>query len=71
MSLARDSELAASRVRNRYTLVNAVLKRARQLNGGAEPLTIDPADINHLSPSATAMREIRDGRVTIKENHRL
>mgnify|MGYP002870184441 CR=1 FL=1 len=51
------------KMENRYTLVIATSKRARQISKGSEPL-VKNDDIASVSIAAD---EINDGKVTIKE----
>lgn len=46
---------------NRYELVIATAKRARQIASGAEPLT----DVKEESPVTLAANEIAEGKVTV------
>ena len=47
--------------KNRYELVIAASKRARQIANGDKPLT----DVNEVSPVTLAANEIAEGKVTI------
>jgi DNA-directed RNA polymerase subunit omega len=51
------------RIGNRYAIVVAVAKRARQLNAGAKPLV----DIDSKNPTTIALHEISAGLVTIEK----
>ncbi len=48
-------------VNNRYELVIATAKRARQIAAGSEPLT----DVQEKSPVTLAVNEIAEGKVKI------
>lgn len=48
-------------VDNRYQLVIATAKRARQISAGSKPLT----KVNEDSPVTLAANEIAEGKVTI------
>ena len=50
--------------KNRYELVIATSKRARQIAGGEKPLT----SVNEVSPVTLAANEIAEGKVTIIRN---
>lgn len=50
--------------KNRYELVIAASKRARQIANGDKPLT----DVNEVSPVTLAANEIAEGKVTILRN---
>ena len=50
-------------VDSKFTLVNVVTKRAKQLNNGAPPLT--PKE-NPNKPVSTAFNEVADGRIPYK-----
>lgn len=50
--------------KNRYELVIAASKRARQIANGDKPLT----DVNEVSPVTLAANEIAEGKVTIVRN---
>lgn len=67
----RDHEGALDTIANPYALVNAVVQRAAQLAGGAEPRTKNPQDINHDCHAGTAIREIRDGTVYERLSQRM
>jgi len=49
--------------KNRYELVIAASKRARQIANGDKPLT----SVNEVSPVTLAANEIAEGKVTIIE----
>jgi DNA-directed RNA polymerase subunit omega len=55
-----DLDGLLAHVDTKFTLVNVVTKRAKQLNNGAPPLT-DHANPN--KPVSTAVREITDGKI--------
>ena len=50
--------------KNRYELVIATSKRARQIAGGEQPLT----SVNEVSPVTLAANEIAEGKVQIIKN---
>lgn len=52
-----------TKVDNRFGLVVATAKRARQIADGAEPKT----NVDEESPVTLAANEIAEGEVTIKE----
>jgi len=47
-------------VDSKFTLVNVVTKRAKQLNNGAPPLT---NRVNANKPVSTAFNEVSDGKI--------
>ena len=49
------------KAKNRYELVIATSKRARQISNGDKPLT----DVNEVSAVTLAANEIAEGKVTI------
>ena len=51
------------RAANRYELVIATARRARQIAAGAEPMT----DVKETSPVTLAANEISEGKVKIVE----
>lgn len=53
-----------SQVDNKYALVMAAAKRARQLKDGALPLV----DIDSANPVSVALEEIATGRVRVEES---
>lgn len=53
-----------TKAKNRYELVIATSKRARQIANGDKPLT----DVNEVSPVTLAANEIAEGKVTIVKN---
>ncbi len=54
-----------TKAQNRYELVIATARRARQIAAGAEPLTYVKED----SPVTLAANEIAEGKVTIIEDN--
>ena len=52
------------RAANRYELVIATARRARQIAAGAEPKT----NVKEESPVTLAANEIAEGKVSIEEN---
>ena len=50
-------------VDSKFSLVNVVTKRAKQLNNGAPPLT---ARVNPTKPVSTAFNEVRLGKIPYK-----
>jgi DNA-directed RNA polymerase subunit omega len=50
-----------TKVENRYILVTATARRARQISAGSKPLTMK----EEPSPVSTAADEIAEGKVTI------
>ncbi len=50
-----------TKAKNRYELVIATSKRARQIANGDKPLT----DVNEVSPVTLAANEIAEGKVEI------
>ena len=50
-----------NKAKNRYELVIATSKRARQISSGEKPLT----DVNEVSAVTLAANEIAEGKVTI------
>ena len=53
-----------TKAKNRYELVIATSKRARQIANGDKVLT----DVEEVSPVTLAANEIAEGKVTIVEN---
>lgn len=53
-----------TKAKNRYELVIATSKRARQIADGDKPLT----DVNEVSPVTLAANEIAEGKVQIIRN---
>ena len=54
-----------TKAQNRYELVIATARRARQIAAGAEPLT----HVKEDSPVTLATNEIAEGKVTIIEDN--
>ena len=52
-------------VDSKFTLVNVVTRRAKQLNNGAPTLT---DDVNQNKPVSTAFNEVALGRIPYKRN---
>ena len=52
-----------SHVDSKFTLVNVVTKRAKQLNNGAPPLT---ERVNPNKPVSTAFNEVAAGKIDYK-----
>ena len=52
-----------TKAKNRYELVIATSKRARQIANGEKPLT----EVNEVSPVTLAANEIAEGKVRIVE----
>ena len=50
-------------VDSKFSLVNVVTKRAKQLNNGAPPLT---GKVNPNKPVSTAFNEVRLGKIPYK-----
>ncbi len=62
-SVFGDLDGLLEHVDSKFTLVNVVTKRAKQLNNGAPPLT-DDADPN--KPVSTAFDEVERGKIPYK-----
>ncbi|MBV8727007.1 MAG: DNA-directed RNA polymerase subunit omega [Candidatus Eremiobacteraeota bacterium] len=58
-----DLESLMSHVDSKFTLVNVVTKRAKQLNNGAPPLT---ERVNPNKPVSTAFNEVAAGKIDYK-----
>ena len=58
-----DLEALMSHVDSKFTLVNVVTKRAKQLNNGAPPLT---ERVNPNKPVSTAFNEVAAGKIDYK-----
>ncbi|MBV9148268.1 MAG: DNA-directed RNA polymerase subunit omega [Candidatus Eremiobacteraeota bacterium] len=58
-----DLEALMSHVDSKFTLVNVVTKRAKQLNNGAPPLT---ESVNPNKPVSTAFNEVAAGKIDYK-----
>ena len=62
-SVFGDLDGLLNHVDSKFSLVNVVTKRAKQLNNGAPPLT---DRVNANKPVSTAFNEVRDGRIPYK-----
>ena len=62
-SVFGDLDGLLAHVDSKFSLVNVVTKRAKQLNNGAPPLT---ESINANKPVSTAFNEVREGRIPYK-----
>jgi DNA-directed RNA polymerase subunit omega len=62
-SVFGDLDGLLQHVDSKFSLVNVVTKRAKQLNNGAPPLT---DNVNPNKPVSTAFNEVRDGRIPYK-----
>lgn len=60
-----DLDGLLTHVDSKFTLVNVVTKRAKQLNNGAPPLT---EDANPNKPVSTAFAEVETGRIPYTRN---
>ena len=58
-----DLEDLMKHVDSKFTLVNVVTKRAKQLNNGAPPLT---ELVNPNKPVSTAFNEVASGKIDYK-----
>ncbi|MBV8688859.1 MAG: DNA-directed RNA polymerase subunit omega [Candidatus Eremiobacteraeota bacterium] len=58
-----DLEGLMEHVDSKFTLVNVVTKRAKQLNNGAPPLT---EIVNPNKPVSTAFNEVASGKIDYK-----
>jgi len=58
-----DLEALMKHVDSKFTLVNVVTKRAKQLNNGAPPLT---DLVNPNKPVSTAFNEVAMGKIDYK-----
>ncbi|MBV9973177.1 MAG: DNA-directed RNA polymerase subunit omega [Candidatus Eremiobacteraeota bacterium] len=58
-----DLEDLMGHVDSKFTLVNVVTKRAKQLNNGAPPLT---ERVNPNKPVSTAFNEVAGGKIDYK-----
>ena len=56
-----------NKAKNRYELVIATSKRARQIAAGEKPLT----KVNEVSPVTLAANEIAEGKIKIVRNEEL
>ena len=63
-SVFGDLDALLKHVDSKFSLVNVVTKRAKQLNNGAPPLT---DDVNLNKPVSTAFNEVAIGKI---EYHR-
>ncbi len=63
-SVFGDLDALLKHVDSKFSLVNVVTKRAKQLNNGAPPLT---DDVNPNKPVSTAFNEVAIGKI---EYHR-
>ena len=64
-SVFGDLDGLLSHVDSKFTLVNVITKRAKQLNNGAPALT---DDANPNKPVSTAFNEVALGKVAYKRN---
>ncbi len=64
MDVINDSNNVDNKITSRYTIVNAVSKRARQLIDGSAPLTYAPTD----KAVSIAVNEIFQDRIQVKLN---
>ena len=62
-SVFGDLDALLDHVDSKFTLVNVVTKRAKQLNNGATPLT---EDVNPNKPVSTAFNEVAIGKIDYK-----
>jgi DNA-directed RNA polymerase subunit omega len=62
-SVFGDLDGLLQHVDSKFTLVNVVTKRAKQLNNGAPPLT---PDANPNKPVSTAFEEVAQGKIPYK-----
>ncbi|MBV8244412.1 MAG: DNA-directed RNA polymerase subunit omega [Candidatus Eremiobacteraeota bacterium] len=62
-SVFGDLDALLGHVDSKFTLVNVVTKRAKQLNNGAPPLT---ESINPNKPVSTAFNEVGSGKIGYK-----
>ncbi len=60
-----DALIAADLAGGKFSVINAIAKRSRQIVGGAPPLVDDLGRLNRDKPAMTALREIALGRVRI------
>ncbi len=69
-SVFGDLDGLLEHVDSKFTLVNVVTKRAKQLNNGAPPLT---ENSNPNKPVSTAFNEVSQGKIPyhrVKESHK-
>jgi DNA-directed RNA polymerase subunit omega len=59
-SIFGDLDGLLTHVDSKFTLVNVVTKRAKQLNNGAPPLT---EGVNPNKPVSTAFNEVASGKI--------
>jgi DNA-directed RNA polymerase subunit omega len=64
-SVFGDLDGLLEHVDSKFTLVNVVTKRAKQLNNGAPPLS---DKVNPNKPVSTAFNEVRSGKIGYKRN---
>ena len=64
-SVFGDLDGLLEHVDSKFTLVNVVTKRAKQLNNGAPPLS---DKVNPNKPVSTAFNEVRSGKIAYKRN---
>jgi DNA-directed RNA polymerase subunit omega len=62
-SVFGDLDGLLAHVDSKFSLVNVVTKRAKQLNNGAPSLT---DRVNANKPVSTAFNEVREGRIPYK-----
>ena len=62
-SVFGDLTVCSTHVDSKFSLVNVVTKRAKQLNNGAPALT---DRVNPNKPVSTAFNEVREGRIPYK-----
>jgi len=62
-SVFGDLDALLAHVDSKFTLVNVITKRARQLNNGAPPLT---GDVNPNKPVSTAFNEVSIGKIAYR-----
>jgi DNA-directed RNA polymerase subunit omega len=62
-SVFGDLDGLLEHVDSKFTLVNVVTKRAKQLNNGAPPLS---QNVNPNKPVSTAFNEVRLGKIPYK-----
>lgn len=58
-----DLDRLMDKVDSKFTLVNVVTKRAKQLNNNAPPLTLK---VNPNKPVSTAFNEVAEGKIDYK-----
>jgi len=59
-SVFGDLDALLKHVDSKFSLVNVVTKRAKQLNNGAPPLT---QDVNPNKPVSTAFNEVAEAKI--------